>query len=407
MAITAVCGWHLPIGAVSAIAQPDIRNTGIRNTDIHNDNTRDINIPNSDAAPLPDLPEPSACQMAQQSFYPVNNASDSHLLTFNLGDFAPIAQAPGVALYEIFRPLDPEPRLLIYAVNLAAGGRVRLANTLDPVALNIPPQFPDQATNHAPNPVPDRVFDHALATESLPESLPEFSQTPIAPASPERATPAYETHRSPQLVAQSIGEHWSSLVAQVGDRAFAVLNGQFFGANPLQLAFPVKVDGEILSGGYAGRGEYDGEKWMLTIDGNHAAIARFPETGYPDNPLFSDVPNLIVGLDPCADKGVDEAVGRTFAGVDDRDGDGQAETVIFALSAAATQTEMLQILHQVGVDAVLMLDGGGSTQTIVLGEERIRSSDQDKRGQARGIPHAIGIQAAASPLAQNADRKTE
>ncbi|MGC9506143.1 phosphodiester glycosidase family protein [Baaleninema sp.] len=199
--------------------------------------------------------------------------------------------------------------------------------------------------------------------------------------------PQYDTGVSLRVRAQPLRQHWQHLVEDWGDRAFSVVNGQFFGSSPLQLAFPVKANGTIYSGGYAGEGEYAGEKVLLAISGDEAQILPFPEVGFPENPLFSPIPDLIVGLDELADKGVKRNVGRTFVGVGDRDGNGTTETLWVFASPRSTQLRASRVLRAFGASAVMMLDGGGSTQLMVRGVEFVRSSDKVRRD----IPHAIGV----------------
>lgn len=199
--------------------------------------------------------------------------------------------------------------------------------------------------------------------------------------------PQYDTGVSVRIEPQSIQQHWRDLRDRWGDRAFSVTNGQFFGSSPLQLAFPLKADGVIYSGGYAGASEYPGEKRLLAISAGEARILPFPEVGYPDNPLFSPIPNLIVGLAELADKGIRRAVGRTFAGVGDRDRDGTPETLWLLTTPRATQHRAAYTLRSLGAEAVMMLDGGGSSQLVVRGWEFVRSSDE----AGRFIPQAIGV----------------
>ncbi|WP_159784766.1 phosphodiester glycosidase family protein [Sodalinema gerasimenkoae] len=199
--------------------------------------------------------------------------------------------------------------------------------------------------------------------------------------------PQYDTGVSVSIDPQPIQVHWQDLEERWGDRAFSVTNGQFFGSQPLQLAFPLKADGIIYSGGYAGLGEYPGEKKMLMIQGQQAQILPFPEVGYPENPLFSPIPNLLVGLDEWADKGIKRAVGRTFIGVGDRNQDGTSETLWIFNSPAATQLRAARVLRALGAQEIMMLDGGGSTQLVVQGIERLRSRDRTPRA----IPHSLGV----------------
>ena len=161
----------------------------------------------------------------------------------------------------------------------------------------------------------------------------------------------------------------------------------FFGSQPLQLAFPLKADGIIYSGGYAGLGEYPGEKKMLIIQGQQAQILPFPEVGYPENPLFSEIPNLLVGLDEWADKGIKRAVGRTFVGVGDRNQDGTSEILWIFNSPAATQLRAARVLRALGAqrgDDVRW----GRFDTISRPGSRTPAIARDRT--PRAIPHSLG-----------------
>jgi len=299
------------------------------------------------------------------------NRSHPHTVDEGLSmAFKPVLTAPGITLYrhesqdlpdlpDFQNRLDPDNRpsrsaktTLIYEIDLSQGAGLDLAG-----AIGLNPGETNTNTNTNTN-------------------------------------AAYDTDRDPQVPPRSLDAHWQAILKAYPDRAFAATNGQFFGATPVRLAFPLKAQGEIISGGYAGSGEYDGEKRMLAIDGDIATIAPFPEIGQPNNPLFSDIPDLIVGLHPCADKGRDRAVGRTFAGVTDRDGDGQTETILILTASHATQIEAILTLQRWGAIATVMLDGGGSTQTIALGHTYLTSSDREPRA----IPHTIGLLGGAAPV---------
>lgn len=198
---------------------------------------------------------------------------------------------------------------------------------------------------------------------------------------------AYGTNISAIIKFQTIQTHWNDFLRSHGKRAFSVTNGQYFSVGSQELAFPVKADGIIYSGGYAGDSEFAGEKMMLTVRQDRANIVPFPEKDYPENPLFSSVPNMIVGLAADADKGFDRQVGRTFIGVKDGDKNGTNETVLIFTSSSASQSHAAEVLREFGATAVMMLDGGGSTQAIVQGREYVNSSDDPDRK----IPHTIGV----------------
>lgn len=71
---------------------------------------------------------------------------------------------------------------------------------------------------------------------------------------------AYGTNISAIIEFQSIQTHWQDLARSHGLRAFSVTNGQFFSIRSQQLAFPVKAEGIIYSGGYAGNSEFAEKK---------------------------------------------------------------------------------------------------------------------------------------------------
>lgn len=168
-------------------------------------------------------------------------------------------------------------------------------------------------------------------------------------------------------------------------QVFCVTNGQFFymPETPTRLALPLKVDGAIITEGF-GYDQYP-EKLMLELWSDHADIALLTaETLYA-----SSAPDILGGLPEEANKRAPYAVGRTFIGVDDWDGDEQFEIVYLFNTPTASQDAVAQVLRDFGAEKVMMLDGGGSTQLICQGESIIPSD--------RNIPQAIAV-LAAPPL---------
>ncbi len=185
----------------------------------------------------------------------------------------------------------------------------------------------------------------------------------------------------PQFERQKISQVWSNLSSE-SSSLFCITNGQFFRNDKntsTELAFPVKSDGIIVSDGYAGEIEFPDEKLMLEVWNDRALITKFQ----PNNLQLSTAPNLIVGLQENADKGVENKTGRTFLGVQDRDGDRLNETILIFTSKQATQSHAAKVLKSFGATQVIMLDGGGSTQLICQGNNYISSS--------RSIPQMIAI----------------
>ena len=182
-----------------------------------------------------------------------------------------------------------------------------------------------------------------------------------------------------------LAQFWREARRQ-SEYAFCVTNGQFFymPESPTRLAFPLKVNGEVISDGWAIQ-QYPEQKLMLELWEDHADITPLSkETLYG-----SQAPNIIAGLTEEANKKAKYALGRTFFGVDDLDGDGRFETVLVINTLTARQVEVADVLRQWGADKVMMLDGGGSTQLLCKGTSYISSE--------RLIPQAIAVYSAAPP----------
>ena len=144
----------------------------------------------------------------------------------------------------------------------------------------------------------------------------------------------------------------------------------------------MKASGNIVSDGYA-LNEFPDKKLILELWPDRASITSLTQ----ENLYSSSAPDIVAGLTETASKRIDHYVGRTFIGVDDRDSDGSAETVLIFNSQLSRQKDAAQVLGDFGADKVMMLDGGGSTQLLCQGKSYI-SSD-------RYIPQAIGVIAAS------------
>ena len=185
----------------------------------------------------------------------------------------------------------------------------------------------------------------------------------------------------PQLERQTVEQFWSEM-SPINSQLFCLSNGQFFRNDrnaSTGLAFPVKSNGKVVSDGYAGEIEFPREKLILAVWENRAEIVPF-------HPLYlrlSTAPDAIVGLKEDADKGVLNETGRTFMGVKDIDGDRLNETVLIFTAKKATQTHAAEVLKNFGATAVLMLDGGGSTQLFCQGTSYVNSP--------RTVPQAIAV----------------
>jgi len=194
----------------------------------------------------------------------------------------------------------------------------------------------------------------------------------------------------PRILSQSLKKYWGQL-SDTSANAFCVTNGQFFymKESPTRLPFPLKVDGTILSDGY-GINEFPDKKLILELWQDRAYINSLSQ----DSLYYSDAPDIVAGLTQTASKRIDQYVGRTFVGIDDRNLDGSYETVLIFNSSLSRQVDAASVLESFGADRVMMLDGGGSTQLSCQGKSYIFSE--------RLIPQAIGVISA-----QNASTTTQ
>lgn len=187
--------------------------------------------------------------------------------------------------------------------------------------------------------------------------------------------------KDPLLARESLEKAWDKF-SRTNENALCITNGQFFRNDDKAstgLAFPVKANGKILSEGYAGESEYPDEQLMLAIDSDRASIQTFDLREF----YSSEAANIIGGLKPDADKGLNDETGRTFIGIKDSNGDGISETLLIFSSQTATQFHAAEVLRYFGASEVIMLDGGGSTQLLCQDTTYISSP--------RTIPQTIGV----------------
>jgi hypothetical protein len=177
-----------------------------------------------------------------------------------------------------------------------------------------------------------------------------------------------------------------SQVASTDKDLFCVTNGLFFymPEYPTRLAFPLKVDGTVVTDGW-GIDTYPDQKLLLELWGDHADI-----TDLTQQSLYgSTAPDLLGGLTEEANKRMKYSVARTFVGVADRDQSGSYETVLVFNSASSLQSGAADVLRSFGAEKVMMLDGGGSTQLKCKSGWYIRSD--------RPVPQALAVISAPPP----------
>jgi hypothetical protein len=184
---------------------------------------------------------------------------------------------------------------------------------------------------------------------------------------------------NPRFQRLSLERYWDVLT-DTSPRAFCVTNGQFFymPQDPPPIAFPLKVDGQVVSDGY-GINEYPEKKLMLEVWPERVDIRELDQT----NLYTSNAPDIVAGLHEEANKRAKKFVGRTFFGIDDREGDGWYETVMIFNTLSARQVDAAEVLRSFGAEKVMMLDGGGSAQLICQGQDYVASD--------RLVPQAVGV----------------
>lgn len=184
---------------------------------------------------------------------------------------------------------------------------------------------------------------------------------------------------NPAFSRQSLQQFWDSFAAANSD-AVCVANGAIFDANadPAALMLPLKAGGQLLSGG-AWRDEYPDQKRMLELWPDHARISNLTA----ENLAGSNAPDILGGLSEDADRASGDLIGRTFAAVEDSDGDGIAETVLIFSSKTTRAADAAGVLRSFGADEVIMLDGGDSAQLMCNNLPQVYSD--------RSIPQGIGV----------------
>ncbi len=163
--------------------------------------------------------------------------------------------------------------------------------------------------------------------------------------------------------------YWSK-ASGLDQHAFCVTNGLFFymPEYPTRLAFPLKVDGTIVTDGW-GVQTYPGQKLMLELWDDHADITALS----PRSPEQLDRPKP----DRRADRRSQQAhqiLGRAHLRRRGRpERSRQLETVLVFNSSSSLQSGAAEVLRSFGADKVMMLDGGGSTQLLCKSGWYIRS----------------------------------
>ena len=185
------------------------------------------------------------------------------------------------------------------------------------------------------------------------------------------------TGADPLFSRQSLEQYWNNLSSR-SSNAFCVLSGVVFSANedPAALPLGLKSEGQVIDPGL-GSGAAPGEYLQLEIGTAQANIQSLGDLA------AAEAATILGGYSPQVDQDADSFIGRTFAGVEDADGNGQAEQVLFLVSKTSSQADATAVLEGFGADQMIMLGNGDAAQ-LRCGSDPYVYADQT-------LPAALGV----------------
>jgi hypothetical protein len=170
-----------------------------------------------------------------------------------------------------------------------------------------------------------------------------------------------------------------------------VVNGSFFAnqnENKAQIAFPMKVNGKVVSEGFAPLAKHSGKRMALKIFENGARIEPFKNDNVKalEN---SGAEDALISLSPDVDIDgrKDARIGRTFLGLDRKTENGLYTRALIFVSPESSQLHAELTLKRFGAQRVIMLDGGGSSQLRCGTREYVGQSSR-----SRSVPQFISIE---------------
>lgn len=176
---------------------------------------------------------------------------------------------------------------------------------------------------------------------------------------------------------QSLDQYWDNLSTR-SSNAFCVLGGVVFSANedPAVLPLGLKSEGQVLDPGL-GTAAAPGEYLQLEIGPSQAKIQSPGDLG------TAEAATILGGYNPQVEQDAESFIGRTFAGIEDADGNGQAEQILFLVSRTSSQADAMAVLEGFGADQMIMLGNGDAAQ-LRCGSEPYVYADQT-------LPAALGV----------------
>jgi hypothetical protein len=191
-------------------------------------------------------------------------------------------------------------------------------------------------------------------------------------------TPAPSQDAAP-FTPQPLDNFWAEFQSS-DDDAFCVIGGPFFPDEPINDRLGLKSNGILRRAG-ATTAEAGVPLAMLEVWNESARFSPYTETAFQQ----STAPLVVVGLSPQAEQQPQTFTSRSLVGVQDRDGDGNFETLLMFVSKTTRQSDAVEVLRSFGAQEILLLADGEAAQINCQGLPYVYAEAQ--------VPVALGIAA--------------
>lgn len=192
-------------------------------------------------------------------------------------------------------------------------------------------------------------------------------------------TPAPSQDAAAPFTPQPLDNFWTEFQSS-DDDAFCVVGGPFFPDEPINDRLGLKSNGILRRAG-ATTAEEGVPLAMLEVWNESARFSPYTETAFQQ----STAPLVVVGLSPQAERQPQTFSSRSLVGVQDRDGDGNFETLLMFVSKTTRQSDAVEVLRSFGAQEILLLADGEAAQINCQGLPYVYAEAQ--------LPVALGIAA--------------
>lgn len=192
-------------------------------------------------------------------------------------------------------------------------------------------------------------------------------------------TPAPSQDAAASFTPQPLDNFWAEFQSN-DDDAFCVVGGPFFPNEPINDRLGLKSNGILRRAG-ATTAEAGIPLAMLEVWNESARFSPYTETTFQQ----STAPLVVVGLSPQAEQQPQTFTSRSLVGVQDRDGDGNFETLLMFVSKTTRQSDAVEVLRSFGAQEILLLADGEAAQINCQGLPYVYAEAQ--------VPVALGIAA--------------